>query len=221
MTRPEPSLIVCFAVEAEAAPFRRVCRAVPQLRILRTGMGRQNAARTLRAALPSTGAALVVTSGFAGGLNPGLPGGTVVFEADPVPGLEACLLATGAQAARFHTLDRVLTTATEKRVVREATGADAVEMESEPIRRLCHERQVPSATIRVISDGATDDLPLDFNRLLTPAHTINYTRLALALALQPAKLLALLRFQQSLKGAAVRLARVLERVTQLVIRDPR
>jgi hypothetical protein len=55
--------------------------------------------------------------------------GTVVFAADEETGLEPALLAAGARAARFHCVDRVATTAEQKRALWQATGADVVDME--------------------------------------------------------------------------------------------
>jgi len=200
-------VLVCFAVGAEARFF-----TAPGARTLITGMGRKNAEAALRKALASVQPGLVLSCGFAGGLNPELPAGAVVFDADDTAGLDDPLTKAGARPARFHCVDRVATTAAEKRRLRDATGADAVEMESAVLRALCRERHLPSATVRAISDAANEDLPLDFNALMTPGQKLSYVRLAWTLVAAPGKIPALRRLQRQTTLAAKNLARVLAQV---------
>jgi len=204
--------LVCFAVKTEAAAFRTPAFARPHVRILVTGMGWENAARKVRAALAQERLKLVLSCGFAGGLNPELAPGAVLFDADAETGLGPVLLAAGARPARFHCARHAACAVADKRAAWAATGADAVEMESQVIRDLCHEQGIPSATVRVILDAAAEALPLDFNLLMTPDQRLDPVKLTLVLMKSPAKLSALLRLRSQSRSAAQKLADVLARV---------
>ncbi len=209
--QPDPQdlerVLFCFAVEQEAKFFSQ-----PGMEILITGIGRENAERKLHQALRQDAPQLVISCGFAGGLNPYLTAGTVVFSSDEDAGLSAALLDAGACPVKFYQSDRVAITVPEKRHLWEITGADAVEMESSIIRAICRAHSIPSATIRVISDGAAENLPLDFNALMTADQELNYGKLFLALVSSPRKIPALLRLQRQTQLAARNLAEVLTRV---------
>ena len=200
---------VCFAVKEEAQAFQKRVEERDDLRVILVGMGKRNAERAIRAELAKERPRLVLACGFAGGLSPELAMGTVVFAADPETGLEPALLAAGAKPARFHCAERVAVTVEAKRALREATGTDAVEMESEVIRGVCREQQIPSATVRVILDTARENLPLDFNQLMTPSQKLSYAKLAVAVAKSPGKVGGLLRLQQRSRAAAGKLGQVL------------
>jgi hypothetical protein len=160
----------------------------------------------------STTPSLVLSCGFAGALNPDLSLGTVLFSCDDAPDLQARLLAAGARPARFHCSNRVASTAAEKRALWESTHADAVEMESQIISHICREQQIPCATVRVILDTASEDLPLDFNFLMTADQQMDCRKLAFSLAKSPSKIAALLRLQKQSKEAASKLASVLLKI---------
>jgi adenosylhomocysteine nucleosidase len=206
-------VLVCFALKEEARPFQQLAGARSNIQVILVGMGKRNAERAIRAALAEQRPDLVLTCGLAGGLRPDLATGSVVFAADAEAGLEPALLTAGAKPARFYCAERVVVTAAEKRTLRESTGADAVEMESQPIRDICREQKILSATVRVIQDAAQEDLPLDFNQLLTPAQEMSCAKLALALLKSPGKMGALIRLQKQTQLAAGKLAEVLVRIT--------
>jgi adenosylhomocysteine nucleosidase len=206
---PPPFTLVCFAVKEEAKPFTQLIGSNPQVRTSLTGIGPRNAERAIRAALSQQEPERVLTCGFAGGLRPDLAAQTVVFSADKETGWEPALLAAGAKPARFHGVERVATTVEEKRTLRQTTGADAVDMESQIICDLCREQGIPSAIVRIILDTADTNLPLDFNQYLTADQQVDTAKLARAVLFSPSKVRALLHLQQQGKAAAQKLGEVL------------
>ena len=201
--------LVCFAVKEEAADFRRGLDRLLPVDVLVSGIGPRNADQSIRRALEYGTPALVLTCGFAGALDPKLKLGDVVFDADPESRLAEVLRSLGAGPAKFHGSDRVAATAAAKAALRRTTGADAVEMESSVIRAICRERGIPGATVRVISDVAGQDLPLDFNAVMGPDGNISMAKLAGALLKSPGKVPRLLELRRDTRLAARRLADVL------------
>ena len=196
-------VLVCFAIPQEAKPFQRMMRGRGDVRVLITGMGASHAERSVREALKTFLPARVFTCGFAGALDPDLQIGDVVCAREtPV---------AGAKPVTFHCATRVAITVAEKSNLRAQTGADAVEMESAVIARLCRAAGVPCVTLRAISDTAHEDLPLDFNALLTPEEQLSSGKLALAMLRAPQKIPALMRLGKNSARAAERLAEVLSR----------
>jgi adenosylhomocysteine nucleosidase len=211
-------ILVCFALKEEAAPFQMLVAKKTDVSVLITGIGRMNAEKPVKENLTKKKPDLVFTCGFAGGLNPDLKIGDVVFEM-PVEIrdsqgslLQERLVSAGAKPAKFFCADRIAITVVEKKRLREDVNADAVEMESAAIHAVCAEHGVPCATIRVISDTATEDLPLDFNSLAGPDKNLNMGKLFLAIAKSPGKIGALMELQKKTKLAAEKLAAVLEKV---------
>ena len=196
-------VLVCFAVAQEAKPFQKIIRGQDDVRVLITGMGACHAERSVREALKKLQPARVFTCGFAGALDPDLQIGDVVCAREtPV---------SGAKPIVFHCAARVAVTVAEKSRLRAQTGADAVEMESAVIARVCREAGVPCVILRAISDTAHEDLPLDFNALLTPDEQLSSGKLALAILRSPQRIPALLRLGRNSALAAQRLAAILSK----------
>ncbi len=207
------STLVCFALKEEAAPFRKIAAGKAGISILIVGIGRANAEKSVREFLDCHSPELVLTCGFAGGLSPELKLGEVVFAVGGQQSLVSSqLLAAGAKPSKIFCADRIATTVAEKRTLRTETGADAVEMESGAIQAVCHERGIPCATVRVISDTATEDLPLDFNALSKPDKSLDFRKLFLAIAKSPGKIGALMALQKKTSFAARQLSAVLEKL---------
>jgi nucleoside phosphorylase len=228
--------LICFALKEEAAPFHRIAAQHPGVITLTVGIGHASAEKSIRSFLGGAGKPpeLVLTCGFAGGLNPDLKLGDVVFEIPsrssrgneaqteignhgnqlepPHVGCYEKLVGADAKPVKFFCADRIATTVAEKKKLRAETGADAVEMESAAIHAVCAERGIPCATVRVISDTADEDLPLDFNALAKPDKSLDYGKLFLAVAKSPGKIGSLMRLQKKTKFAAAQLAVALEKI---------
>jgi adenosylhomocysteine nucleosidase len=210
---PKAGIAVCFAMAEEAGAFKKLCgETVP---LFFTGIGRANAEKATRAFLATHTPQLLLTCGFAGGLVPELKIGDVVFEIpneggnDGYAAVRAGLVKGGAKPGKIVCVDRIATTAKEKQKLREATGAVAAEMESAAVQAICGERGIRCVTVRVISDTANDDLPLDFNKFLNEDKSVDMSKLMMAVAKAPWKMGALMQLQQNTKMAAHQLAEVL------------
>jgi adenosylhomocysteine nucleosidase len=200
--------LVCFALEEEAGPFRRLAARMPDVTVLITGIGAKNAETAVRRFLSEHLTKRVFTCGFAGGLNPELQAGDVVYMTG-YPALEEKLVEADATLATYISVPHIVTTVAEKKQLRVKTGADVVEMESEVILAVCREKKIPCAMVRAISDTANEDLPLDFNQLSKPDMSLHYGKLARAVARSPLKIGALVRLHRKTSYAAQQLANVL------------
>jgi hypothetical protein len=94
-------------------------------------------------------------------------------------------------------------------------------MESSVIRGLCRERGVPAATVRVISDAADEDLPIDFNELMTPDGGLRFGGLIARVLLGPGRIPGLMRLQRATASAARALGPALESILRELASAPR
>lgn len=210
------SSLVCFAVSQEARPFERLARGREDVRTVVTGMGAKNACVAVKRALAEFPAGFVATCGFAGGLNPHLAAGTLLFAGTPPPGVSERLQGRGARLGSFYLSDQVAVTAAEKSRLWRTTGSDAVEMESLAVATICLERKIPCLILRVILDEASEDLPLDFNQLVDAELKMDAGKLARSIAAAPWKIPGLLRLQRRSSAAAGKLAGALTGVLDLI-----
>jgi adenosylhomocysteine nucleosidase len=204
-------VLVCFALESEARPFRKLIRNRDDVRVLRTGMARRNTERAIESELNRYTPSRVFTCGVAGALDPSLRIGDLVYSASE-PETAEKLRNAGAKVGVFTCTDKVAITCAEKAELRQRTNADAVEMESAFIQSACARRKIQCATVRAISDTANDDLPIDINRVWTKNDELSSMKLALAVVKAPHKIPALIRFGKDGAFAARQLARVLAQI---------
>ncbi|HEY1637763.1 MAG TPA: hypothetical protein VGF62_04505 [Rhizomicrobium sp.] len=142
----------------------------------------------------------IVSTGFCGALDPSLRVGDIVVSRgavrSPLPFVEGEVV----------TLDRVTITAAEKRALREKTGAAAVEMEADAVQAKAREWGVEFRCVKVVSDAAQEDMPLDFNRYRDADGRFSRGRIAMAAMAHPFRLApALMRLDKNCRSAAQKL----------------
>jgi len=204
-------VLVCFALESEAKPFRKLIRDRADVHVLVTGMAQCNTERAIDAALKSFCPSRVFTCGVAGALNPELRVGDVLFVTNDER-MAAHLRSAGAKSGIITCENRIVITREQKAALRERTKADAVEMESAFIQRACGSQKTPCATVRAISDSANEDLPMDFNLVWNDRQEISPIKLTFAILKAPQKIPALIRLGKNSALAAEKLAQVLIKI---------
>jgi adenosylhomocysteine nucleosidase len=122
----------------------------------------------------------IVSTGFCGGLDPALKVGEIVVSgemkiASPHPAIHG----------NVFTSREVAVTRDAKLRLRAQTGAVAVDMEAEAVQSKAKEWGVPFGCVKVVSDTAHEDMPLDFNQYRSPSGDFLRTRIALAAMAHP------------------------------------
>jgi adenosylhomocysteine nucleosidase len=210
-------VVILFALDREAAPFRRLAANRPGVRIGVTGVG-ANAAR--RAAEEATRHAVppgLIMAGFCGALRSGLAVGDVVTASEVIDergGRWACQN-IGQPPARLLTATALVASPFEKHRLASRHHADIVDMESAVVAAVCHARGVPFLAVRAVSDAADTSLSPRLVKLLSGAK-VSPARAALAVFRQPSLIAEFRRLARDTRLAAKALA-----VALTVVLDPR
>ena len=150
----------------------------------------------------------MISMGFCGGLSFNLKP-CDIFVGIGIAGLVHALSVPRSHSCeRTHTgtllsIDRVATTAQEKRELREKTQADAIDMEAGALAAQAAGWNIPCYVIKVVTDTASESFPLDFNRLRDPEGRFNRDKIIAAALSRPAsRLPALLHLNKRSKLAS-------------------
>jgi adenosylhomocysteine nucleosidase len=198
----EVGIVVGLAAEARVA--RRLGHPVA------VGGGGAAGAEAAARRLVADGAVGLLSFGLCGGLDPVLRPGTLLVPEAVLDGTTRHAVSPDI-AARFggptpHLLlgaSQVAATATEKRWLRETTGADAVDLESGAVARVAAETGLPFAVLRAVCDPVERDLPPAALVALDSKGAIGLVRILASLAARPAQLPALLALaRQATAGRA-------------------
>ena len=230
-------VLVLFALPEEQKPFSRVVtkeHARDKWIAHYTGAGAVNTRSFLsehlkqfsgreRSWIPECRALLIC--GFAGGLaaelTPGMLviGESVTNSANEIMKADSRLLAVAesvrlpevyAMRGTIHTGDRVLGKAVEKQELAGRSEAIAVDMETFAAAQVAEEYEIPWLAARVVTDGVSDDMPLDFNALADADGNVDKKRVIAATLAHPWKIPGLIRLGTRSQQAAKNLALFLE-----------
>ena len=106
---------------------------------------------------------------------------------------------------RLLSVDRVVGTAQEKAELRH-TGAAAIEMEAAALASHAQARAIPFYCIRVVTDSAMEDFPIDFNRVRDSEGRFSRFKIIAQAARNPLKLVPeLIELNKRANAAARRL----------------
>jgi hypothetical protein len=99
----------------------------------------------------------------------------------------------------------VAVSAAEKAQLFESTGARVTEMEAAAVADEAQRRDVPFYCVRVVSDAASDTMPLDFNLYRAPSGRFRRGRIIGAALARPTSIRGLMRLNTDSLRAARRL----------------
>jgi adenosylhomocysteine nucleosidase len=236
-------VLVTFAVEEEFAPWRKLRQFsqsnvgdirtysahIPdgELIVVLTGVGGRRAWAEATKMIWDGNVDVCISSGLAGALKEKHRPGDVLAAKevhatnwDKVIPSDSALLematACGAKLANtFYSVDRVLVRSSEKSEL--GGKGDAVEMESGDIMLEAVAFGAKVIAIRGISDAVEEDLPVDFNRVMSESGEVSLTKILSQAASHPGSIPALIRFGRQSRNAAEKLAIVLDTYVQRLV----
>jgi len=222
-------IVVIFALPEESRDLRRALRdsvvgdgwtrgflssanCAEEIRVTHTGVGFASAAAKIAKLLSGDRPRVVISSGYAGGLDPQLKISDLLLATNfSAPGLVA-LCRTSAGDRRVPVFGWLTSQAAavesvaDKAALADETGAHAVDMETEAIALACSAAGVPLLSVRAISDAASQPLPVPFEHWFDlarqrprPVALVSY------LARQPSRIAAFARFVRGLPSARLAL----------------
>ena len=150
----------------------------------------------------------VVSTGYCGGLDPVLVLGDI-FAATEVrdwstAGGYPVMPVAAPHRGLLLSMDRVAVTQLEKAALF-TSGGSAVEMEAGAVAGVAGSMGLPFYCVRVVSDTACEELPLDFNRYRDEVGRFSRNRIAMAAALRPWSIPGLVRFDRNSRRASLTL----------------
>ena len=206
--------VVLFALEREAAPFRRAARGWNHIDVYVSGVG-QKRARLAADRIVLGSPSLVIAAGFCGALTSGLAVGDVVKPAEVVDASGkywACSSISSGHKGRLVTVTGLVTTHLAKLELAVRHGASAVDMESAAIAEVCAAKGIPFAAVRAVSDTVDTELSPELVRLLSGGR-VSVWKAVKALLRKPSMIREFRRLARDTRLAGKKLAEELAKIT--------
>jgi nucleoside phosphorylase len=182
--------------------------------IFHTGVGEKVCRQRMAQFLQDRQLDCLISAGFAGALNNQLNVGDLLlaqnFSTVELSKTRSLLVNLPIHVANLLTVPSMIDSNEERNKIARATGAAAVDMETEFIARACAEHGVPLLSLRVISDTPRQRFP-------APAHVLfnierqrtSVVRLVLYLLRHPTRLPGLIRFMSQITRSRESLTKAL------------
>jgi adenosylhomocysteine nucleosidase len=189
--------------------------------LAQSGMGPGLAKKATQALIDGHSPAWIVSAGFSGALQPGIKIGDIVVASSilDTEGSELAIdlkmpadPAKGLHVGRLLTVDRIVRTVEEKKVLGERCSALAVDMESLSVAQICRQSKIRFLAVRVISDDLSADLPSEITSVVGSSGTVRLGAAVGAIFKRPGAVKDLWRLREQGMDAAERLAKFLEGV---------
>ncbi|VVM08504.1 5'-methylthioadenosine/S-adenosylhomocysteine nucleosidase [Methylacidimicrobium cyclopophantes] len=181
-----------------------------QIAVAIVGMGRERAARGSELFLRRFPLRLLILAGYAGALRPDIQRGQIAVASNYLDAGSALWFSGGeVPELRIATTDVVVGDPESRRKLAEETNADLVDMETDAVASVARARGVPFVSLRVVTDGFEDRLPVDAIAAAWESEggTVRALPLTIYLATHPGEIGPLLRFARFLPEARHRLTR--------------
>jgi len=184
------------------------------IEIFHTGVGEKVCRQRMAQFLQDRQLDCLISAGFAGALNNQLNVGDLLlaqnFSTVELSKTRSLLVNLPIHVANLLTVPSMIDSNEERNKIARATGAAAVDMETEFIARACAEHGVPLLSLRAISDTPRQRFP-------APAHVLfnierqrtSVVRLVLYLLRHPTRLPGLIRFMSQITRARESLTKAL------------
>jgi adenosylhomocysteine nucleosidase len=146
--------------------------------LMLSGPGQKNVTKATQGLIDGHKPSLIVSAGFAGGLNAAMKRSDILLAnrvvldhggelpLDFPSNFAALAEQRGVHQGSLVTTDHVIRLPRHKRELGEKYHAAAVDMETYYVAEVCQKHQIPFAAVRVINDTSDETLPNDIEHLL-------------------------------------------------------
>ena len=225
-------IAVTFALPAESSEFLRRLRDrtsaerngvrilrgkmdVQMIEVLHTGVGEKVCRQRVEEFLQDQQFELLISAGFAGALNDELQAGDLLlaknFSTINLNERSLSFSSLPIHMADLLTVSALIDSSNERNSIARASGAAAVDMETEFIARTCAEHGVPLLSLRVITDTPRQPFPAPMKVLFdVQRQRTNYRQLSSYVLKNPVTLWRLIRF-------GIRVAHARKALTEAII----